>query len=136
VKTVCQILFKIYTHFILKKVRNCSAEDKSSSTAGHTAPSKPTSRPKLAANILKLNRQTISESGQPTISLEMEVDQYLSDPNQGTGILEFWQVVLIFMNCTKPIYLLTFITGTSTSISPNFSSCYGYYTYPSLKCTL
>jgi hypothetical protein len=40
----------------------------------------------------------------------MEVDQYLSDPNQGIGILEFWQVVLIFMNCSKPISLLTCIT--------------------------
>jgi hypothetical protein len=25
----------------------------------------------------------------------MEVDQYLSDPNSGTSILNFWQVVLI-----------------------------------------
>ena len=85
----------------MKKVRNRSSENKSSSTSGHTAPSKPSSRPKLAADILKLNWQPTSESRQPTISLEMEVDQYLSDPNQGTGILEFWQVVLIFLNYTS-----------------------------------
>jgi len=87
--------------FILKKICNHSSEDKSSSTSGQTAPPKPSSRPKLAADILKLNRQLTSESGQPTISLGLEVDRYLSDPNQGTGILEFWQVVLIFMNCTS-----------------------------------
>jgi hypothetical protein len=71
---VCQILFKIYTHSILKKVHNYSSEDKPSSTSGHTAPSKPLSQSKLAANILQLNQQPISESGQPTNSLEMEVD--------------------------------------------------------------
>jgi hypothetical protein len=104
---VPKFLFKIYTHstnFYFEKVRNRSSEDKSSSTSGHTAPPKPSSRPKLAANILKLNRQPTSESGQPTISLEMEVDQYLSDPNQGTGILEFWQVVLIFVNYTSQFF--------------------------------
>lgn len=30
--------------------------------------------------------------------MEMEVDQYLSDPNQGTDILHFWQVILNFHN--------------------------------------
>ena len=44
-----------------------------------------------AANILGLNRQR--SAGQQTILVETEVDQYLSDPNEGTGILEFWQVV-------------------------------------------
>ena len=80
-----KFLFKIYTHntnFYFEKACNRSSEDKSSSTSGHTAPPKPSSRPKLAANILKLNRQPTSESGQLTISLEMEVDQYIPTKKQ------------------------------------------------------
>ena len=53
-------------------------------------PSRPT-----AADILGLNQQqrNAGQAGQQKISIELEVDQYLSDSNQGTGILEFWQVV-------------------------------------------
>ena len=43
---VPKFLFKIYTHstnFYFEKVRNCSSEDKSSSTSGHTASPKPSS---------------------------------------------------------------------------------------------
>jgi hypothetical protein len=47
-----------------------------------------------AADILGLKRQrTGAKQG---ISLENEVDQYLSNPEDGTGILEFWQVCGIF----------------------------------------
>jgi len=54
-------------------------------------PSQPT-----AADILQLNR--IRPAGKQTaISLEMEVDQYLSDPDQGSGIVEYWQVDKNFM---------------------------------------
>jgi hypothetical protein len=65
-------------------------------------PPKPSSRPNLAADILKLKRPQISGS-EPTISLEKEVDQYLSNPNEGTGILQFWQVSLNFINYAKLI---------------------------------
>ena len=52
-------------------------------------PSRPT-----AADILGLNRQqqNAGQAGQQKVSIEMEVDQYLSDPDQGS-VLEFWQVV-------------------------------------------
>jgi hypothetical protein len=51
------------------------------------APAKPSQ--KSAADILGLNRTRM-----PTqVSIESEVDQYLSNPNQGTGILQFWQVI-------------------------------------------
>ena len=63
----------------------------STSAVGQTAPIKP-SQP-TAADILGLNRQR-NLGHKKTVSLEMEVDQYLSDPNQGTGILEYWQVDL------------------------------------------
>jgi hypothetical protein len=43
-----------------------------------------------AADILRLKRTRAP--AEQAISLEMEVDQYLSDSNEGTGILEFWQV--------------------------------------------
>jgi hypothetical protein len=41
-------------------------------------------------DILGLNRVT---SKQPKVSLEKEVDQYLSNPNSGSGMLAFWQVI-------------------------------------------
>ena len=44
-----------------------------------------------AADILGLNKARMS--AQQGLTLDMEVDQYLSDPNPGTGTLEFWQVV-------------------------------------------
>jgi hypothetical protein len=54
-------------------------------------PSQPT-----AADILQLNRKRPAGK-QTAISLEMEVDQYLSDPDQGSGIVEYWQVDKIFI---------------------------------------
>lgn len=53
------------------------------------APAKPSQ--KSAADILGLTRTRIPT--QQGISIELEVDQYLSNPNEGTGILEFWQVI-------------------------------------------
>jgi hypothetical protein len=41
-------------------------------------------------DILGLNQVT---STQPKVSLEKEVDQYLSNPNSGSGMLAFWQVI-------------------------------------------
>ena len=56
-------------------------------------PSKqPTKLARTSANILGLNRQQTSE--QPRVSIETEIDQYLTDPGQGAGILEFWQVIV------------------------------------------
>ena len=49
---------------------------------------------KSAADILGLNRARIP--AQQGIPIEMEVDQYLSNPDQGTGILEFWQMIFDF----------------------------------------
>jgi len=61
-------------------------------------PARPAQKPSqpTAADILQLNR--IRPAGKQTaISLEMEVDQYLSDPDQGSGIVEYWQVDKNFM---------------------------------------
>jgi hypothetical protein len=42
---------------------------------------------------LRRTRTAAGTAGSQATSLEMEVDQYLSDPNEGTGIiLEYWQV--------------------------------------------
>jgi hypothetical protein len=41
-------------------------------------------------DILGLNQVT---STQPKVSLEKEVDQYLSNHNSGSGMLAFWQVI-------------------------------------------
>jgi hypothetical protein len=41
-------------------------------------------------DILGLNQVT---STQPKVSSEKEVDQYLSNPNSGSGMLAFWQVI-------------------------------------------
>jgi hypothetical protein len=76
----------------------------STSAMGQAAPTKP-SQP-TAADILGLNRQR-NLGQKKTVSLEMEVDQYLSDPNQGTGILEYWQVDLF----SRPIYIPICITN-------------------------
>jgi len=43
-----------------------------------------------AADILGLNKPWAQ--AQPQISLELEVDQYLSDSNHGSGTLQFWMV--------------------------------------------
>jgi hypothetical protein len=89
---VRQFSFVIYLLliFVVKsgKVRTASAADPPTNL-NQPAPTKP-SRP-TAADILGLNRQR--NVGQQKISLEMEVDQYLSNSNEGTGVLEFWQVV-------------------------------------------
>jgi hypothetical protein len=61
---------------------------------GRPVTSKPAQPAKAtASDILGLKRK--GTAGRQTISLEMEVDQYLSNPNSGTSILNFWQVVLI-----------------------------------------
>ena len=60
-------------------------------------PAPPTQIPKpsqpTAKDILRLHRVRANKTSQD-VSLEVEVDQYLSDPNEGTGILEYWQVWL------------------------------------------
>jgi hypothetical protein len=54
-------------------------------------------------DILGLNQVT---SSKPKVSLEKEVDQYLSNPNSGSGILPFWQVMYIqsVIGCFAKIY--------------------------------
>src|SRR5271155_3530603 len=92
-------------------------------------PSQPT-----AAGILQLNQ--IRPAGKQTaISLEMKVDQYLSDLDQGSGIVEYLQVdknFLIF--CFEFINLC--IAGTGTLISPHFSNGNGCHTNPGFICLL
>lgn len=77
------------------KVQNTCSEDRSAtSIPGRPATSKPAQPARAtASDILGLKRTRTT--GRQTVSLEMEVDQYLSDPNSGTSILDFWQVVLI-----------------------------------------
>ena len=100
------------------------------STVLNQPPAPKSSRPTAAA-ILGLSKQ--QNAGQPPlpISIEMEIDQYLSDPNQGTGVLEFWQVGPFFIT-----FILNFdfiyITGTSTSIPSHFLPCNGYHPNPSI----
>jgi hypothetical protein len=74
----------------VEKLRASTAEDP------RIVPDQSASRPSrpTAADILGLNRQRATGK-QGVMSLEMELDQYLSDPNSGTGILEYWQVNLI-----------------------------------------
>jgi hypothetical protein len=83
----------------VKKVRDSCSEEKSAIQDRPPA-SKPAAQPAsaqpTASDILGLKRtRTI---GKQPVSLEMEVDQYLSNPNSGTSILDFWQVVLILSN--------------------------------------
>jgi hypothetical protein len=54
-------------------------------------------------DILGLNRVT---SSKPEVTLEKEVDQYLSNPNAGSGILAFWQVICVpsAIGCFTKIY--------------------------------
>jgi len=82
----------------VKKLRDSAAQEPRMIVPDHSAPSK-SSQP-TAADILGLNRQR-NTARQKENSLEMELDQYLSDPNQGTGILEYWQVDLIFLSPYK-----------------------------------
>jgi len=117
--------------FIAENICNSRSEDKSSTIPNQPAPSKP-AQP-TAADILGLKRQQIS--GRQPISLEMEVDQYLSNPNSGTSILNFWKVVLIFHNLYFDFSLICH-AGTSTPISSHFPSCNEYNTHSGLKCAL
>jgi hypothetical protein len=96
---VLTLFEKFYnTNIYCGKVRDLCSEDRSSAVPDRLA-----ARPKpaqaaqpTASDILRLNRpRTV---GRQAISLEMEVDQYLSNPNSGTSILGFWQVVLILTN--------------------------------------
>ena len=77
------------------KVRDsCSEDSDRSSIPSRPAASKSAQPPvATASDILGLKRK--QTTGRQAVSLELEVDQYLSNPNSGTSILEFWQVVLI-----------------------------------------
>ena len=68
-----------------------SASEDRSAIPSRPATSKPTEA--TASDILGLKQK----KGRQDVSLEMEVDQYLSNPNTGTSILDFWQVVLILL---------------------------------------
>ena len=73
----------------MEKVRD--SEDKSA-VPDRAAALKPAQQTKpTASDILGLKRT--QTKGRKPIYLEMEVDQYLSNPNSGTSILDFWQVV-------------------------------------------
>jgi hypothetical protein len=74
------------------KVQDTCSED--SAIPGRSATSK-SAQPAQATALDILGLKRTRTAGRQTISLEMEVDQYLSDPNSGTSILNFWQVVLI-----------------------------------------
>jgi len=54
-------------------------------------------------DILGLNRVT---SSNPGVTLEKGMDQYLSNPNAGSGILAFWQVIYVpsAIGCFAKIY--------------------------------
>jgi hypothetical protein len=93
---------------IVEKLHTFSAIDEPSVVQERPAQSKATQS--TAADILGLNRQRTSGK-QKSVSLEMEVNQYLNDPNQGSGILEYWQVVIFFMTLAT-IFSLIYIVGT------------------------
>ena len=75
------------------KVRDsCSKDSDRSSIPSRPAASKSAQPPvATASDILGLKRK--QTTGRQAVSLELEVDQYLSNPNSGTSILDFWQVV-------------------------------------------
>ena len=132
-KAVCLFyLWSIVLILIVGKICDCNSEDKTPAVPVRSAPSKPSKS--TAADILGL-RQQQQPSANQALSPEREVDQYLSNPDTGSDTITFWQVVLILTPCTL-ISSLTYITGTSTSISSHFPSCNGYYTHPSFKCAL
>ena len=66
----------------------------------------------------------------------MEVDQYLSDPNEGTGILEFWQVWFYFLFYQLTWFLIDNIVGKSKTISTYFLPGNGYFANPGIKCSI
>ena len=120
------------------KVRDSCSEDRSAipSQAATSKPAQP-ARPEAtasASDILGLKRK--KAMGRQAVSLEMEVDQYLSNPNSGTSILDFWQVVLIpstYIHMNDFTNYIICDAGTSTSISSYFSSCNGYNTHSGLE---
>ena len=69
------------------------------------APAPAKSSHRTPEEILGLNKG--KKSADPRLSLELEVDQYPSNPNSGTSILSFWQVVYFFKYdlITADIYL-------------------------------
>ena len=66
-------------------------------------PAKSSSSQSTAMDILGPNQVT---STKPKISLEKEVDQYLSNPNSGSGMLASWQImnVLSAICCFAKLY--------------------------------
>jgi len=92
----CGLIFAGDIKYILKEYcyKLCPYDTPPPSTTHEQ--DRPAAKPsqKSAADILGLNCARISP--QQGISIEMEVDQYLSNPNQGTGVLEFWQVMFHF----------------------------------------
>jgi hypothetical protein len=70
----------------------------SNQPAAKSSSSQPT-----AMDILGLNRVT---SSKPEVTLKKEVGQYLSNPNTGSGILAFWQVICVpsAIGCFTKIY--------------------------------
>ena len=84
------VFYFIWNYIVLifiVKVRDSSASEDRSAIPSRPATSKPAEA--TASDILGLKRK----KGSHYVSLEMEVDQYLSNPNSGTSILDFWQVV-------------------------------------------
>ena len=75
----------------MEKVRNSEEKpavpDRPATSKPPAQPAKPT-----ASDILGLKQPRTK--GRQQVSLEMEVDQYLSNPDTGTSILDFWQVVI------------------------------------------
>ena len=58
-----------------------------------TGPSKPAKPAKpTPADILGLKTQKSSSTTQTNHSLEAEVQEYFSNPEYGSSIIEFWQV--------------------------------------------
>jgi hypothetical protein len=87
----------MHENLLLSKLRSHCA----SSINAPAAPTQPTQIPKpsqlTAKEILGLRRPRTNKSSKE-VSLEMEVDQYLSDPNEGSGdLLGFWQVRFYFL---------------------------------------
>ena len=121
--------------FIVKVYDSCSgssASEDRSAIPSQPATSKP-AQPKpeaTASNILGLKqKQTM---GRQAISLEMEVDQYLSNPNSGTSILDFWQVLILLTY----IHMYDFTNLWCRNININILFGNGYNTNPGLKCCL
>ena len=112
----------------MPKLCASSAENQSPAIPAQPAPSK-SSQP-TAADILGLNRQW--GIWQQPVSLEMEMDQYLSDSNQGTGTLEFWQVILTFLQSIPHLFsLICIYYFRNIKIDILTSSSLQWISYPS-----